>query len=115
MEKILYPSAGGTGIRLKIARPILVIEMIADKALVVASKEICPIYAKTKDRHKFTKTPAIETTNEPSLYGFKLCSETGTGFAQPASKLDPESISIAGTTTLPKISMWGIGFKVSLF
>lgn len=63
---------------------------------------------------KLAKIPAAETNNSPLLILEKFKGFIGTGLAQPKRMGEPVKINKAGSRIVPKRSICGIGFKVSL-
>lgn len=116
-KRILEPSRGGTGTKLKTARTILIRTtslMTIKKELgrSVISSETRIITANIKAIHRFEKGPAKATIASPHLLFFKLYGLYGTGLAHP--KIKPEKLVRIGTMTEPTGSMCLMGFKVSL-
>ncbi len=58
--------------------------------------------------------PAMETRKVPYLRFLNLRGFIGTGFAHPKRMGEDMSIRRAGRIIVPKRSMWGMGFRVSL-
>ena len=63
---------------------------------------------------KLAKTPAEDTNSSPFRKEEKFKGLTGTGLAQPKRIGDPDIIKSSGKRMVPKRSIWGTGFKVSL-
>lgn len=119
-KRILEPSKGGIGTRLKIAKARLVMtmeEIIKPKpAGRLAPKEKRPERRKKNPKiiamERLAKIPAEATATVPHFRLLKLFGLYGTGLAQPKTKPVEKYIN-AGTTMEPIGSRCLRGFKVS--
>lgn len=116
--KILDPSNGGIGMRLKIANKRFSWMMparIKDKALRMKSVEL-GIILKIKlaiiAMRTLVRGPARETNAKSFLPSFKLKGSTGTGLAAPKITGEPESKRIKGRAILIIGSIWFFGLSV---
>ena len=111
------PSSGGTGMRLNIARRILIKTTklaISINAPDKTSKEVPKriINPKINAIKMLTAGPAPATNASPHFWFERLYGLYGTGLAHPIRKLEPERSKIPGIITEPSGSMCFMGFKV---
>jgi len=114
-KRILDPSRGGMGTRLKIASTIFIKTIMAD----ISRKP--DVWAPAKRRMSPNMTaikileagPAKATAASDHLPGRRLYGLYGTGFAQPKIN-PPREYAIRGTRKEPKKSRCFIGLRVSL-
>ncbi len=120
----MEPSSGGMGSMLNRARTMLIMmvycsaqsrrELGLMKPGGALKKMVRSIALAVMARVILVSGPA-KATHIISLSGFrKNAGSTGTGLAQPRIKPEPDSIKSAGSIIDPKISICGIGFRVSL-
>lgn len=116
IEKNFEPSRGGIGIRLR--NPNAKLNLITSKRTAVISGDEEPTrwrrMAATQARAKFVSGPASATSAISFLPSRSMRGLTGTGFAAPNTRGEPDNIRSNGTTILIIGSMWGIGLRVSL-
>ena len=121
--RILPPSSGGTGIRLKIIKIKFIkipVSHIVFKKIIIFEFPILIIelnrYNKTTQNIVIIKLaigPAIATKNISFFGLFKFTGLIGTGLAQPKTK-PPIYNKRPGSNKVPMGSMCAIGFKVNL-
>ena len=114
IEKNLDPSRGGTGIRLRNPNARLNLtkmrraEAISGTEVPITLRSRAPINASPK----LVRGPARATSAISFLPSRSISGLTGTGFAAPNTKGEPENIKRSGTATLIIGSMWGRGLRV---
>ena len=117
-EKILDPSSGGIGNKLKIARIKFMRTTIKKNSKRGELPTVTRVNLKSNvaiiANKMFVAGPARETSAISFLPSFKLKGSTGTGFAPPKITGDPPKISISGKSIVIKGSIWRLGSRVSL-
>ena len=115
-KRILEPSRGGNGMRLKMARTILMMTMY-EKIIRTGSETVPPadknlmIVPNMRASKRFEPGPAAAIKNSPCLLFLRLYGLYGTGLAQP--NVNPAREVIRGTMIEPIGSMCLSGFKVN--
>lgn len=106
LAKILLPSSGGMGIRLKVPKTIFntITWPKIGAEMLLTKPNLMGITHKAANK-KLLNGPANATSAIPSFCGFKLLKSTGTGLAAPKIIGDPIAKSIKGKSIEPKGSM----------
>ncbi|MCX7943785.1 MAG: hypothetical protein N2746_04685 [Deltaproteobacteria bacterium] len=125
--KILLPSRGGIGMRLKRNNPIFTcITLIINRKralktyeslLGIITSNILPKSIISVAKMRLLRGPANAVYIIPFLIDiFRLKNKglKGTGFAHPKNGIPEKTIPIIGMITVPRRSIWANGFNVSL-